>query len=357
MKVAIVGAGLSGLSCAYELEKNGITPVIYEKRSQVGVPLGFSGLWSRLLIRPNEDPIKYLKVKYGLDIKPLSSLNETTMISPKKKMVAKGNLGYTFRRGIEENSIENQIASKVKSPILFNSYMELNTLRNQFDRIVIASSSCQTAKQLNLWTDTFVSKARVAVILGDFKMSSAIVWFNEKYANKAFCYLIPNNLKEATLALIINDASLTELDYYWDRFMTMEGIKYTIIEQRDSEHFCGFMSSLQIDNIYFVGNAAGLTDDLIGIGGFNAIESGILAAQAIAENTDYNKLVKPIYDDIVKIHEFRKAMNTFDNSGFDKLLTFLGLPGIKQFIYRTPFLKLRYGTRLVKLYNRIKNNK
>jgi flavin-dependent dehydrogenase len=36
MKVAIMGAGISVLSCAITLEKNGIEPVIFEKRSRVG---------------------------------------------------------------------------------------------------------------------------------------------------------------------------------------------------------------------------------------------------------------------------------------------------------------------------------
>jgi len=31
MKIAIIGAGLAGLSCAFELERNGITPVILRK--------------------------------------------------------------------------------------------------------------------------------------------------------------------------------------------------------------------------------------------------------------------------------------------------------------------------------------
>ena len=36
MRVAIIGAGLSGLSCALELERHGIKPDIFEKKDYVG---------------------------------------------------------------------------------------------------------------------------------------------------------------------------------------------------------------------------------------------------------------------------------------------------------------------------------
>lgn len=36
MEVAIMGAGMSGLCCAITLERYGITPTIFEKRSRVG---------------------------------------------------------------------------------------------------------------------------------------------------------------------------------------------------------------------------------------------------------------------------------------------------------------------------------
>ena len=64
MNVAIIGAGVSGLSCAFELEKYGITPTIFEKRSQVGEASGYAGIWINLLARNNKDPVKYLMDEY-----------------------------------------------------------------------------------------------------------------------------------------------------------------------------------------------------------------------------------------------------------------------------------------------------
>ncbi len=354
MKVAILGAGVSGLACAFELEKAGIKPVIFEKRGHIGEAVNFTCLCSRILLRVHEDMLKYLEKKYDLDIKSLSPLNEAIMISPNKKTVAKGNLGYIFKRGVEEYSIENQLASKIKASVTYNSDVEIKEIKKEFDQVVVATAMPTIARELKVWTDAFVSQARIATVVGDFKINSATIWFNEKYSGKAFCYLVPNNSKEATLTLIIDQCSSADLDYYWHNLLLHEDIPYTIIQHYDTEYYCGFVNPLKIKNVSFVGNAAGLTDSFIGVGTFNAIESGILAGQAIAKGLDYKDLVKPISDDIIKLHEFRKAFNTFENKDFDKAVGFIGIPGIKQFIYNNPLFKIRNGVILAKIYNHLK---
>ncbi len=357
MRVAIIGAGISGLSCAFELEKAGITPVIYEKRGAIGDALDYSSIWSNLISRVNRDPLEYLSEKYNFCVNPLFNLREKIMISPNKKTIAKGNLGYIFKRGLDPYSLEKQIASKISTPVRYNSYVDSNDIRKEFEHIVVATATASIAKQLNVWKDSFITQIRVAVVLGDFKVDSSTVWFNEKYANKSFGYLIPNNSKEATLALIINNSCTDELDHYWKTFLSIENIQYKITHQYDTEYLTGLVRRHKINNIYLVGNAAGFTDDLIGVGAFNAIESGILAAQSIINGSDYNDLAKPIYDDIMKLDHFRQAMNSFDNSDFDKLIGFLKTPGIKQLIYNNPFFKLRHGLPVVKLYNSYKSKK
>lgn len=354
MKVAIIGAGMSGLACAFELEKAGIQPTIFEKRSHVGEALSFTCLCSRLVTRVREDMVKYFNKNYALDIRPISSLNEAIMMSPNKKTVAKGNLGYIFKRGMEDYSIENQLASKIKSPIFFNSDVDIKDIKKKYDHVVVATASPAIPRKLRVWKDNFISQARIATILGDFKINSASIWFNEKYSGKAFCYMVPNSSKEATLTLIIDNQSSEGLDYYWHKFLLNEEMNHTIIQHYDTEYYCGFVNPLKIGNVYFVGNAAGLTDSFIGVGTFNAIESGILAGRAIAKGLDYRVLAKPISVDVMKLYEFRKAINTFENKGFDKVIGFIGLPAIKQFIYNNPLLKIQSGVALAKLYNQYK---
>jgi len=112
-----------------------------------------------------------------------------------------------------------------------------------------------------------------------------------------------------------------------------------------------------VNNVYFAGNTAGLTDDLLGVGSINAIESGILAARAIALGQDYATLIKPIAKDVKKLHEFRITMNRFNNEAYDKFISFIKNPCIQQFAYHNRFFRLHDVSPFIKLYNQITNNK
>ena len=150
----------------------------------------------------------------------------------------------------------------------------------------------------------------------------------------------------------MNDISWRELDHYWKKFLDTEGISYSIIELKDSEHKCGVVRPFNTGNIYITGNAAGLTDDFVGVGAFNAIESGLLAARAIARNLDYNKLVAPIFKNVSKIHEYRRVFNDFHNRDYDKSLAIVNLPPIKQLIYNNPLFKLSHASFIMKALHR-----
>lgn len=358
MKIAIIGAGVSGFSCAYELARNGIVPVIFEKKSYIGDVMEYACIWPGQITFPAEDPLEdpllFLKESFSMEIVPAENLNEIVIISPRKKMKVRGNLGYIFKRGKEIYSLENQLACKSKVPVLFDTFADMNEMRGSFDRIIVATGNNSIAKQLHVWTDTFVAQARVATALGDFDTSSVNMWLNTEYSKNAFCYLIPNNPKEASLVMIVNGITHHELDYYWQRFLKIERIRYQIIEIRDTQHTCGFVRPLEKDRVYFIGNTGGFTDDLIGVGAFNAILSGIYAAKAILENKSYDDLCKPLYREVIRLHEYRKAMNTMENEEFDALVSLMGAPVIKQYLYNNPSFKLSHKAFAAKLHRSLK---
>lgn len=351
MKAAIIGAGLSGLSCAIELERHGIKPVIFEKRAHVGEALDYSIIWPRIINRPIADPLKYLKKEYAIDLTPQKPIKKMVMLSPGRNAVERGSLGYIFMRGFSIQALEKQLLNYVDSPVLFNKYVEAEDIKDEFDYVVVANASNSTASNLGVWTETFNAHVRIALVLGKFKPDEIIMWLDTSYAKNGFCYLIPISDKEASLVQIVNGITGYESDYYWKQFLFKENLNYSISITTDSEHDCGFAQPVQVDNILFTGNAAGFTDDLIGCGGLNAIESGMLAARAIAYGKDYNTLARPIFEDIIKLHELRKSMNTLDNAKMDRLVNFLGFPVIKHIIYNNPFFRITAASKGAKLYN------
>ncbi|OGO86364.1 MAG: hypothetical protein A2Y22_02125 [Clostridiales bacterium GWD2_32_59] len=351
MKVAIIGAGVSGLSCAFELRKHGCTPVVFEKQSQVGEPMNYTGMWASNFIRHFGDPIYYIKKKYNLDIKPLCRYKEIIMKFPNGQVNVKGNLGYIMERSSDIFSLENQIARQADVNIIFNSAVKVEDIKNDFDYVVVAGGYHNPADKLGIWSTTTISHSRVTRVRGDFIPGVCKTWFNTEYANHSFCYLVPKSSKVATLAQILDSVQQNQYDSYWDRFITMEKLNYEVIEKKDTNHYSGIVSPMQKENIFFIGNAAGLTDNFMGVGAYNAIISGICAARSIINNLNYDKIMSPYRKDIIKLHELRKAVNTFKNENFDMIGSVIGNSFVKQLIYLNPLFKMKHAAPVAKIYN------
>ncbi|MFZ5986635.1 MAG: dehydrogenase, partial [Bacillota bacterium] len=263
----------------------------------------------------------------------------------------KGKLGYMFKRGREKDSLENQIAAFLSLPILYNSYVKICDIERDFDVVVVATGTTDFAKERGIFSNSLNIFARTATIIGNFEASSVRMWLNNEYAKNGFAYVMPFSTSEARVTLMINNISNRELEFYWKEFLRTEGIEYKMTETRDLEHNLGFVDPVKMDNIYFIGDAAGLTDDFIGFGAISAVESGFMAARDIANNLDYLKSIKPYIDHRTKLHELRKTLNAMDNRELDRLLMFLGLPVIKQFVYNNPMFKVKRAAVIARAFN------
>jgi digeranylgeranylglycerophospholipid reductase len=351
MKIAIVGAGIAGLSCAHELIKNGIIPTIFDNKDYIGQDINYGLCTLNLYEMLSRNPMDYFNKTHNLHINPINSLNEIIMISPNKETVIKGNLGYIFFKGEQKYSIENQLSYNLNVPINFKSFIDMKIIKNEYDYVIISTGDEKEAKKFGIWTETFSSFVRTAMVSGNFNPTSLKMWLNTKYTKQAYSHLIPINNNKASIGLAVNNIKIDELNYYWDKFITEENINYEIEKVADIEKNMGYLSTNIIDNVLFTGKAGGLVDDCLGFGVMFAIKSGILAAQSIVNKKDYNKLIKNMKDDIKRKHVYRKVLDTFDNDDFDKLNNFLDLPIIKQMIYNNPIAKATYGVPAVKLLN------
>ena len=133
-----------------------------------------------------------------------------------------------------------------------------------------------------------------------------------------------------------------ELDYQWKQMLNEQNIYHNIDSTWDSEYFGGRLTTNRQGNMYFTGNSGGMTDDFLGFGIINGIFGGIFTAEAIVLQQDYQKKIEPILRQVDQLHNLRLLADRADKEMWSRLITILGLPGIRHLIYRYPVIRFQH---------------
>ncbi len=200
-----MGAGLSGLACAITLEKNGITPTIYEKRSKVGDRFVNGEILLSILIRPVYDSIATLSEEFGIYLKPTSNIQEMVLFSKNEKTNIEGRLGFTNIRGRDKDSFESQLEQQTKSVIHYHSEETYEQLLRKHSHVVIATGDGDYAKEHRNFREDLTVSIKGVTVKGDFDRYTVMAWLDYDIAPYGYCYLIPFSEKEANISLAIPD--------------------------------------------------------------------------------------------------------------------------------------------------------
>ncbi|NNG67132.1 NAD(P)/FAD-dependent oxidoreductase [Caldanaerobacter subterraneus] len=348
LKIAIIGAGISGLSCALALERHGIYCDIYERKHTIGNLFPFGEIILQIMTRPCKDPLDFFK-KFGLVLRPLNEITRIVIKSPTRKVEIRGRLGYIFERGQGKNSIENQLAQQIKSKIFFNVNANYEDLKKSYDYVVIATGNEMAAKQLTEWESVVSARVKGGILLGDFEPHSVYVWFDRSYAKSGFAYLVPLSNKKASLILVATYTLKEEIEDLWQTFLFRESLKYKMIETFETELESGMIKEHQVGNVYLVGNAGGFLEPAFGFGLANSIKTSFYCADSIVKGGNYDGKVKDVLKGIEKMVELRKEIDDMRDEDYDRLLRIIGNPFIKGLIYKTNFNIMKHMPFFIKL--------
>ena len=355
MRVAVIGAGIAGLSCAIVLEKNGILPTVFEKTSFIGEREQHVGAILNIMNRPVKDPLKYIKQTFDIEITPINTVNILTHYSPNQKTSITGNFGYFTKRDQEENSIKKQLFAQLKkTEVLLNREVNYKQLIGEYDYVVAADGKPDIAEELGCWTDWIRGYIKGAVIEGEFNPNELVIWLDQTYCKNGYAYLTPFSSKKASISLYVPYTDVNEIDHYWDKFIQKEQIKSRIVETFKVYHCSGQVYPHRVDNLFLAGNTGGAIDPFLGFGQIKSISMGGMAARAIIEGSDYEKLIRQFYKSTLNLYELRKSFNTITNKQFDFIVKSLGFPGVKLIIYDTPLNVIKYGAFVLKWKRKIK---
>lgn len=337
MKVAIIGAGTSGLACAIELEKHGINPVIFERNGFIGEYHPHVSAFLGLISRPAADPIKYLDQNYGIKLKPLHQFRRVIHYSPNNQVTVTGPLGYFMIRGRELDSVKNQLRAQVKSKINLNSFVQPEELEKDFDYVVVADGHWSIPARYGIWQEVMRAWVIGGVFEGDFETDTLNMWLDNDLTKGVYIYLAPYSKTKAVIAHVVQNVEHEELYGYWHRFLQLHGIlkKYNLIETWALPHRAGLVTTNRVGKLYFIGAAGGGIEPFLGFGQFNAIVTGVMTAKSIAEGADVNLLLTQLRKKSQDLITLRNLLNVATNKDFDRLLMLMKAPGLRTLVYRT----------------------
>lgn len=303
MKVAILGAGMSGLSCAITLEKYGIEPVIFEKRNCIGDRFVNAEAMFSIFNRPVKDCVPFLSKNYDIHLEPIASVNKLIVHSKNETGSIDGKIGYTNIRGRHKNSYECQLGKQLMTKINFNSIHEYEELCKNFEYIILATGDGEYASHLGNYKCDLTCTIRGVTVEGRFVTDSPHVWFNYDVIPKGYGWVIPFSQKEANLVMAYpgypNNIKL-DINDMWKRFYNLVckdlNQKFKVTDKFEiTKYMIGICNTPRINNTYFVGNCFGAISPGLGFGQFVSILTGIYSAYDICGMGTYEELVKPLF--------------------------------------------------------------
>lgn len=268
--------------------------------------------------------------------KALRRLCSFLLAFPKHTNYIKFNIVYAKHQ--EDKSLENQLLLQInKTPIYYNYLGNYKELAKQYDHVVVATGRETEARDMGVWQDEDAVAIIGGTALGSFDINSSTIYFNTEYAGTGYGRVTPMNQQCAVVGLYIFGRPEIQALKLFQKFIQMEGLDKLeyLYKYIPPVFITGKVTEFQKDNVILTGVAAGLVDRVLGVGAVEAMVSGTLAARAIAWKKDYTSMVKPLQTHIESISAFRKSLNKFDNDDFDKAISVLGTPGIKQAVYNT----------------------
>ena len=289
--VKILGAGVSGLSAAIILARNGIETEVFEKQPHIGGRFirDFQGLQNYGYFKG--DQIQEFE-KMGIRIKPYMHLKRAIRFSPSlfnfEVVTKKIPIFYLVVRGKDVNSLDSQLA---ETAINLGVKIHHNSKINKNATDIIATGP---HKATILAYDFYYN---------DINMEDAAYMFlGSHYSPGKYLFAIPG--EEKGEAVIVTSCGIDQgitytrlkklLQKAIDEIPTLKDIVDGSNPAREFKHLgcLDIPNSAYRDGKYFVGEAGGFQDAIAYFGIRYAINTGYLAAQSIITGKNYDTLWK-----------------------------------------------------------------
>ena len=294
--IAIIGSGPSGASAAFQAAKKGLQVVIIEKEhlpryKTCGGGFVFRGRRNMPFDVSSAVEREFFDVDIRFDAKKLA-LN-TVRKNPIISMIMRDEFDYLIVQRAEELGVEVLQGEKLISLDFKSEYTTLTTTNNQVKAkfIIAADGALSPTAKMAGWEESRLMcpalEYEIKVPEEDFERLSKSARFDIDVVPYGYGWSFPkkNHLSVGVGNFTKSTKKINLKENYRD-YLKILGIETVLEEEAHgfiipiSPRKDGFVKQ----NVFLIGDAAGFADPLTAEGISNAIYSGKLAAEAIAES-------------------------------------------------------------------------
>lgn len=332
MKIDIIGAGPAGSYTAYLLAKRGHEVNVFEKNSEIGKPVQCTGIISdyfTTIMKPKKDFV-------------LNTVTKTRIYSPNKKYIeTKIKKNYVVCRKKFDNYLANKAKKKGVQYYLnhsFSSYKKENNkivskinnknkqIYSKVDILIGADGPLsQVSKTSNLFQNR---KYVIGTQIEAQSINEGVVEFYPYIG--CYAWIVPVNNKTIRIGVV----SYKKSKKLFDKFVKEVIGKSEIIENQSGIiPIFDARVKLQKDNVYIIGDAAGMVKATTGGGINQSLKAAEILADCIENNRNYNLEIKKKLFPNLYVHLIsHKIMQKFSNKDWNYLIKAFKEPKLKKIL-------------------------
>ncbi len=313
--IKIAGAGISGLTAAINLARNGYDVIVYEKDKS----FSRDNICAVRNYDLSMDAIKEFE-KCGVNVKPHSETKRVIKFSPNHSIEEEGEktIFYIFERGPGENSMENQLLKEAKD-LGVRVVMGRPVDEENVDIVATGGRRMDIFAYGHIYSGLNVPK------------NTAYIIYDDLYAPKGYIYILTANGKTVIVSVSFEKKKFRYLPANFSIFLRKnEFVRKMVGKKETVSKISGFgnydiVNTAKEDGRYYVGERGFFMDASKGFGIRYAIMTGHLAAKAITDGLDYNRLWKKVLkEELERNLKRRILLNKFTNKDYDLMLKKIG---------------------------------
>ena len=283
--VIIVGAGPAGLSCAEVLAQSNLSILILEKKDEIGPKICAGGV-TRKIFRIYDLPDSLIEQK--INKVTIHSPNQQFTIQQKEPfifMLERPAFGNWQANRLKESNVE--IITKAQVTKIEKNTLEVNLEKTYGFRYLVGADGPTSLVRRYLKVPVKKKVVTFQYLIPRQWENGIEIFMNSRYFHSGYSWIFPHKNYIAVGCGAdpskISASVLKENFHIW-----LAQMNFDISNERYQSFPISYdYQGIKFNNIFLIGEAAGLTSGLTGEGIFPALVSGQIAAQSIlSDNLD-----------------------------------------------------------------------